>query len=94
MKAILPHAAPGDAGNPFATILASFKPSDAKAGWSNVSNCLGSTFNIASSLVNIPSSTKSTAIFKAAWAVLLPFLVWRKYNFPSSIVNSMSCISL
>ena len=94
VKATFPQAAPGEAGNPLAIALVFLSDVASNVGCRSESNCFGSTFKIASSLLNIPSETKSTAIFKAAWAVLLPFVVCKKNNFPSTMVNSISCISL
>ena len=93
-KTTFPVPAPGDAGNPFAIDFASFNFLASKFGCNSCSNCFGSTFKTASSLVINPSFSISTAIFKAAFAVLFPFLVCRIYNLPCSIVNSISCISL
>ena len=90
----LPAAAPGLAGSPSPILFASFKDFTSNVGWSNWSKLLASILKTASSFVIIPSSTKSHAILIAAWAVLLPFLVCKKYSLPSSIVNSISCISL
>ena len=90
----MPAPAPGDAARPVAITSPFFKASLLNIGWSKLSNCFGSTLSKASSFVIIPSFTKSTAIFKAAVAVLLPFLVWSINNLPFSIVNSISCISL
>ena len=90
----LPVAAPGEAAKPFAITFAAFSFSSLNTGCNNCSNWFGSTLKTASFSVIMPSFTKSTAILKAAVAVLLPFLVCKKYNFPLSIVNSMSCISL
>ena len=91
---ILPTATPDEAASPFVNKVASFKYFSSKSPFNNLFNEAGSTFNIASSLVIIPSLTKSIAIFKEASAVLFPFLVCKIYNFESSIVNSTSCISL
>ena len=90
----LPHAAPGDAANPLPNTRAVTKSFLSNCGCNNASNCLGSTRITASFSVKRPSSTISTAIFKAAAAVRFPLRVWSMNNFPSSIVNSISCISL
>ena len=90
----MPAAAPGLAGNPSPIEVLFFNSRASNVGWSNWSRLLASILSTASSGVIIPSSTRSQAILIAAWAVLLPFLVCKKYNLPSSIVNSISCISL
>ena len=76
VKTTLPQAAPGEAGSPLPMISAFFKADASKPGWSKVSSCFGSIFIKASFSVILPSLTRSTAIFKAAFAVLFPFLVW------------------
>ena len=68
-------AAPGDAGSPLPRAFAAFSAAWSNAGCSSWSSCLGSTLSRASSVVIRPSSTISTAILRAAFAVLLPFLV-------------------
>ena len=45
-------------------------------GCSRLSSCFGSTRSTASSSVIMPSSTRSTATFRAAAAVRLPLRVW------------------
>ncbi len=87
-----PDTAPGDAGNPFATGTAFALGSI--LGYSSCSTCSGDTFNIASSFVSIPSLAISTAVFTLASGVILALRVCRKYSFPLSTVNSMSCTSL
>ena len=74
-KYIFPVPAPGDAAKPVAIAFAFFKSSISKLGCNNCSSCLGSTLSNASSFEIMCSFTKSTAIFIAAVAVLLPFLV-------------------
>ena len=90
----LPAAAPGDAGRASPITSPAFKLSLSNVGCNNWSKDLASILKTASFSSIIPSSTKSQAMFIAAGAVLFPFLVCKKYNFPSWIVNSMSCISL
>ena len=94
LKYILPTPAPGDAAKPFPIGVFVFKSSSSNDLWSNCESVLASTDKRASSFVIKPSFTRSTAILTAAFAVLFPFLVWSIYNLPSSIVNSISCISL
>ena len=94
VKANLPVPAPGDAGLPVATGVCAFNSFASNVGNNKSFNDFGSTLKTASSGVIIPSSTKSQAIFNAAAAVLLPLRVCKKYNLPSSTVNSISCISL
>ena len=91
---ILPQAAPGEAPSPLPIGVAAFNAAESNCGWSSVSRFLGSIIATASFSVLIPSSTRSHAILRAAWAVLLPFLVCSMYNLPCSTVNSISCISL
>ena len=55
---------------------------------------VGETRKSASFLLIMPWSTRSKAIFNEALAVRLPSLVCKIYNFPFSMVNSMSCMSL
>ncbi len=78
LNATLPVAAPGDAGKPWPIFLAFLSSFSSKWGCNKLSSWAGWTNKIASSSVIKPSLTKSTAIFKAAWAVLFPDLVWRK----------------
>ncbi len=78
-----PAAAPGEAGNPSPNTSPFFNDSASNIGCSNWSSALASILITASSSLIMPSSTKSQAICKAACAVLLPFLVCKKYNFPS-----------
>ena len=94
MKANLPVPAPGPAGKPEAIGVALSNSDLTKLGNNNLSNDNASIRHTASSSVIKPSSTKSQAIFKAAAGVLLPLRVCKKYNLPSSTVNSISCISL
>ena len=68
-----PLAAPGEAGNPDAII--SFFTLSSKVGCNNVSKVFGSILRIASFFDINFSSTISTAIFIAAFAVLFPDLV-------------------
>ena len=89
----LPAAAPGEAGRASPISIPSFRASSLNVGCNNWSKLLASILNSASFSVIIFSSIKSHAIFMAALAVLFPFLVCNIYNFPSSIVNSISCIS-
>ena len=92
VKTIVPQAAPGEAFKP---LLRSFF-----SALGSICLCkswlipTGSTNNKAWSLSIIPSLYKSTAILTPALAVLLPFLHCKRYNFPSWMVNSISCISL
>ena len=90
----LPQAAPGDAPSPLPAGVAFLSAVTSNWGWRSVSRLRGSIMSTASSSVRIPSSTRSHAILRAAWAVLLPFLVWSIYSLPCSTVNSISCISL
>ena len=91
---ICPQAAPGDAGNALAIGFALFKSASSKRGCSRESNCFGSTIIKASSLVIMPSSTISHAIFKAEAAVRFPLRVCSMNRLPFSMVNSISCIFL
>ena len=93
VKYTLPAAAPGDAGSALPITSPAFSASGTKVGCSSWSNDLASILHTASSGVIIPSSTKSQAIWIAAGAVLLPLRVCKKYSLPSSMVNSISCIS-
>ena len=92
-NANLPVPAPGPAGNPLVIGLCFAKSSLSKFGSNNLSNETGSILKTASSSLINPSSTMSQAIFNAAAGVLLPLRVCKKYNLPSSTVNSISCIS-
>ena len=94
VNTICPQAAPGEAGRACAIGFALFKSSTSKRGCNKESNCLGSTIIKASSLVIIPSSTMSHAIFSAAAAVRFPLRVCSMNKFPFSIVNSISCMFL
>ena len=75
LKTTLPQAAPGDAPRPFPIGAAALSDFASNCGCRRVSRLRGSIMATASSSVLIPSSTRSQAIFNAAWAVLLPFLV-------------------
>ena len=90
----LPAAAPGDAGSASPITSPALSASVSNIGCNNWSKDLASILITASLGVIIPSSTRSHAIWIAACAVLLPLRVCKKYNLPSSIVNSISCVSL
>ncbi len=90
---ILPVAAPGDAAKPEVNNSALANASSLNTGCNNWSIALTSIEATASSLVNKPSPAISTAILIPAAPVRLPLRVCNKNNFPSSIVNSTSCIS-
>ena len=90
----LPHAAPGAAARAFAMGSAFFNASASNCGCNRESRFLGSIIDTAFSSVIIPSSTRSHAIFNAAFAVRFPLRVCSMYRCLSSIVNSMSCMSL
>ena len=72
-KTTFPDAAPGEAGNPFATTVNFALGSN--IGWSSWSRCSGSIRATASSFVINPSLTISTAVLTADNAVLFPVLV-------------------
>ena len=91
-KTTLPTAAPGLAARPLAITF--FSALGSICGCRSVSIFSGVTRITASSFEIKPSSTISTAMRTAAAAVLLPFLVCRRYSLPFSMVNSISCISL
>ncbi len=97
VKTILPEAAPGAAGRPWPMSLpsasAAFRAFGSKEPWRRVSRFLGSMARSAFSLVVLPSLTRSTAILMAARAVRLPLRHWSMKSLPSSMVNSMSCMS-
>ena len=93
VKASLPVPAPGPAARPLAIGFAFFNSFLSNSGSNNLSKVVASILKTASSFVINPSSTKSQAIFNAAAGVLLPLRVCKKYNLPSSTVNSISCIS-
>ena len=76
VNTILPQAAPGEAPRPLPIGVAALSAFASNWGWRSVSRLRGSIIATASSSVLMPSSTRSQAIFRAAWAVLLPFLVW------------------
>ena len=91
-KIAIPETAPGDALIPCArTCTIEFSSMLLN---NNFDTFFGSTLIIASSFERKPSLTISTAIFTAAEGVRFPFRVCNMFNFPSSIVNSISCISL
>ena len=94
VNTILPQAAPGEAPRPLPIGVAAFRAAASNCGWRRVSRLRGSIIATASSSVLIPSSTRSQAILRAAWAVLLPLRVWSIYSLPCSTVNSISCMSL
>ena len=94
VKTTRPQAAPGEAGRPLPMGEAFLSAAVSNWGWSKESSCLGSTRRTASSSLIMPSSTRSTAIFRAAAAVRLPLRVWSIKSLPSSMVNSISCMSL
>ena len=77
LKTIKPEAAPGLAGKPVAIGSISCKASNLNCGCNSPSIISRSKLSMASFLLIIPSLTKSLAILTAAWAVLLPALVWR-----------------
>ena len=91
---ILPTAAPGEAGNPLPKTVAVLVASGSSCLCNNWSSCAGSTLNTACFSSIKPSFAISTAILTAAAAVLLPLLVCSIHNLPSSMVNSMSCMSV
>ena len=93
VKYTLPAAAPGDAGSACPITWPAFNASASKVGCNNWSKDLASIRSTASSGVILPSSTRSQAICSAAGAVLLPLRVCKKNSLPSSMVNSISCIS-
>ncbi len=96
VNTIVPAAAPGDAAIPVPTtfcLSAFLSASASKVGCNNISKDFASICINASCSVIIRSSIKSQAILIAAAAVLLPLRVCNIYNFLSSIVNSISCIS-
>ncbi len=92
-KTMRPHAAPGLAARPRPMTLAFLSATVSNCGWRSVSRLRGSIMRTASSSVRMPSSTRSHAIFSAAFAVRLPLRVWSMKSFLFSIVNSMSCMS-
>ena len=93
VNTILPAAAPGEAGSASPITSPAFKASVSNVGCSTWSSDFASILSTASCGVIFPSSTKSHAIRIAACAVRLPLRVCKKYSFPSSMVNSISCIS-
>ena len=76
VKTSAPVAAPGDAGRPLAAISAFARSLGSKIGCRSWSSAWGSTFRTASSLVRMPSSTRSTAMWTAARPVRFPLRVW------------------
>ena len=76
VKYTMPQAAPGEAARPMAISFAFFSATASNCGCSRESSCFGSTLRMASSVVIMPSLTRSTAIFSAAAAVRLPLRVW------------------
>ena len=91
VSAIVPDAAPGEAGRPRPrqTRWASGSSVGCRS-WSSDSGFIRLT---ASLFVISPSSAISTAILSAASAVRLPLLVCSIYSLCFSTVNSRSCIS-
>ena len=90
-KTIPPTAAPGDAFSPFAaTSSEAFGSIIGCRSWSSDAGSMRAT---ASSRVIRPSSTIETAAFSAAAAVRFALRVCSRNSFPSSTVNSMSCMS-
>ncbi len=87
-----PLAAPGEALTPLASTSKSAFGSN--VGWRSASNDEGSIVVSASSLDNRPSSTASHANRTAAWAGRFALRVCSMNSCPSSIVNSVSCMSL
>jgi len=75
VKQILPQAAPGEAGKASPITTAFLREAGSNVGCKRASSCLGSIIITASFSEIIFSATRSTATFKAAFAVLLPFLV-------------------
>ena len=75
VKQILPLAAPGDAGSASPITVAFFTESALKVGCKSASSCFGSSIKSAVFSSIMPSATRSTAILRAAFAVLFPFLV-------------------
>ena len=92
VNTISPLAAPGEAETPLASTSNSALGS--KVGCSSASSELGSMVESASSLESSPSSTASTAKRTAACAGRLALRVCSMNSCPSSIVNSVSCMSL
>ena len=90
-KTATPTAAPGEALIPLA--ISERAPSGSK--WGNISWASWSpvTRSRASSSLITPSSTRSTAMRNAAWAVRFPTRVCNIHSRPCSMVNSMSHMS-
>ena len=91
-KTTPPHAAPGDAFSPFAATSSSRIRVDPRMQ-QLVERRRDRCARRASSRVISPSSTIETAAFSAAAAVRFALRVWSRKSFPSSTVNSMSCMS-
>ena len=87
-KTTLPTAAPGEAFMPTPRRWRSCSLLNcgniSVANWAPFTRCSASSMSIR------PSSTSSTAIRNAAWAVRLPTRVWSIQSLPCSMVNSMS----
>ena len=92
LKTISPFAAPGDAATPLARTAYSTVGSN--VGCSSASSFSQSIVAIASDFVSRPSSTTSQAKRTTACAGRLALRVCSMYRRPSSIVNSVSCMSL
>ena len=92
VNTISPFAAPGDAATPVARTENSACGSN--VGCSSASRFSASIVAIASAFVSRPSLTASTANRTAAWAGRFALRVCSMYRRPSSIVNSVSCMSL
>jgi hypothetical protein len=86
-----PDAAPGEAATPDAST--SYSAAGSKVGCSNASSVSGSMVAIACSRSSSSSSTASTANRTAACAGRLALRVCSMYSWPSSTVNSVSCMS-
>ena len=76
VKTALPQAAPGEAPRPRPMGVAAFRAAASNWGCSRVSRFLGSIMATASRSVIMPSSTRSQAMRRAAWAVRLPLRHW------------------
>ena len=90
-KTTFPTAAPGEAFMPTPRRWRSC--SLLNCGNISVASCAPFTRCSASSMSTSPSSTSSTAIRNAAWAVRLPTRVWSIQSLSFSTVNSMSHMS-
>ncbi len=91
--AITPVPPPGPAGRPRAITFAFASAAGSIRLWSSSSSCSGRTRMRASSRAMSPSSHISTAMRTAAAPLRFPVRVWSIHSRPSSIVNSMSCMS-